>query len=160
MHILVYTGAILVLFLFVIMLLNLRPEELGTEMSLVPKAFMALCCAAVAGCLAWSGWQQFRHDKEHLGAMASFEKRSVDREPMYRCLRHPRGMVRIEPGRCTERLPDGGTCGAEMRSLGDWGGVRHLGWELFHRHALAFEILSLLIIIAIFGGVVLAKRRL
>src|SRR5213595_1237072 len=41
-HVLVYTGAILVLFLFVIMLLNLKPEELGVEYSLKTRGAIAL----------------------------------------------------------------------------------------------------------------------
>jgi hypothetical protein len=57
-HVLVYTGAILVLFLFVIMLLNLKPEELGVEYPLkvrgpdrgdVPGSVRAHRAAPVAG---------------------------------------------------------------------------------------------------------------
>ena len=50
MHVLVYTGAILVLFLFVIMLLNLKPDELGQEYPLP-----ALTGCFIAGALALAG---------------------------------------------------------------------------------------------------------
>lgn len=46
MHVLVYTGAILVLFLFVIMLLNLKPEELTFDAPGPRWAGLAAGCAA------------------------------------------------------------------------------------------------------------------
>jgi NADH-quinone oxidoreductase subunit J len=45
MHVLVYTGAILVLFLFVIMLLNLQPDELKFDYPIAARAMMAGLCA-------------------------------------------------------------------------------------------------------------------
>ena len=44
-HVIVCTGAILVLFLFVIMLLNLRKEEMGEEHPIVIRALIGLICA-------------------------------------------------------------------------------------------------------------------
>src|SRR5688500_13888410 len=46
-HVLVYTGAILVLFLFVIMLLNLAPRELGQEHSRPAKLLALGVCAGM-----------------------------------------------------------------------------------------------------------------
>src|SRR3990167_2190725 len=43
MHMMVYTGAILVLFLFVIMLLNLKKEELGKEFGFYNKLLIGSC---------------------------------------------------------------------------------------------------------------------
>ncbi|MBI5367099.1 MAG: NADH-quinone oxidoreductase subunit J [Planctomycetes bacterium] len=48
MQLIVYGGAILVLFLFVIMLLNLREEELGKEKGGRFKAFAAVAAGALA----------------------------------------------------------------------------------------------------------------
>src|SRR5258708_14142854 len=51
-HVLVYTGAILVLFLFVIMLLNLQPRELGEEHSRPAKGLAIGVAARLAPPLA------------------------------------------------------------------------------------------------------------
>lgn len=53
MHVLVYTGAILVLFLFVIMLLNLQPEELKFDFPMAGRAVLGALCAAIGGLLIW-----------------------------------------------------------------------------------------------------------
>src|SRR5204862_458460 len=59
-HVLVYTGAILVLFLFVIMLLNLKPDELGVEYSLKTRGAIALLCGALFALVALPLWQDQR----------------------------------------------------------------------------------------------------
>src|SRR6185295_1682986 len=59
-HVLVYTGAILVLFLFVIMLLNLKPEELGVEYPLRVRGAAGALCAALFGLIALPLWQDQR----------------------------------------------------------------------------------------------------
>jgi NADH-quinone oxidoreductase subunit J len=113
MHVLVYTGAILVLFLFVIMLLNLRPEEYGREYPLPTRVFLALLC---------------------LGLFLFMVV------PM------------VRDGGLNERI-DGPAPAA-------YGSVRQVGEALFTTYALPFELVSALILVAIFGGVVLAKRKL
>jgi NADH-quinone oxidoreductase subunit J len=113
MHVLVYTGAILVLFLFVIMLLNLKPEELGQEYPLAVRGGVALLCAGLFGVLA---------------APALLDP----------ALREPLKPVDA-----------------------DFGSVRAVGMALFHNpYALPFELASALILTAVFGGVVLAKKKL
>src|SRR5262245_2480102 len=59
-HVLVYTGAILVLFLFVIMLLNLKPEELGVEYPLKVRGLIAAMCAGLFALIALPLWQDQR----------------------------------------------------------------------------------------------------
>jgi NADH-quinone oxidoreductase subunit J len=112
MHVLVYTGAILVLFLFVIMLLNLKPDELGKEYPLLARGAAALLCLALFALLA-------------LPALL---------DP---ALRKP------PPA----NLPAG------------FGGVEAVGRSLFTTYALPFELASVLILAAVFGGVLLAKRK-
>jgi NADH-quinone oxidoreductase subunit J len=112
MHVLVYTGAILVLFLFVIMLLSLKNEELGREYPGVVKGLLALLCIGLFGAIAIP----------------------MAKEPTLR-----------------EILPP---------AASDFGGVEHVGGSLFNEFALPFELVSVLIIIAILGCVVLAKRKL
>jgi NADH-quinone oxidoreductase subunit J len=126
-HVLVYTGAILVLFLFVIMLLNLSPQELGKEHSKPAKALGLCVCGLLFVLLA-----------------VSFLKGAPDGAP-FRDLE----TVQVNPG------------GKPMEiSAQDWGGVRHIGAELFGTFVVPFEIVSVLIVVAILGAVVLAKRKL
>ena len=126
-HVLVYTGAILVLFLFVIMLLNLTPKEIGEEHSRPAKILAGVVCGALFLFLA-----------------AGFFKSSADGAP-FKDLE----AVQVTVGKQEMRI-----------SADDWGGVRHVGAELFKNFIVPFEIVSVLIVVAILGAVVLAKRKL
>ena len=126
-HVLVYTGAILVLFLFVIMLLNLSPKELGDEHSKPAKALGLGVCGLLFLLLA-----------------ASFLKGAPDGAPF-----RPVEAVLVHPGGNKVEI-----------AAQDWGGVRHVGAELFDTFVVPFEIVSVLIVVAILGAVVLAKRKL
>jgi NADH-quinone oxidoreductase subunit J len=106
-HVLVYTGAILVLFLFVIMLLNLKP---GVEYPLKVRGLIAAMCAGLFGLIALPLWQ--------------------DQRPM------------------PTTKPPG------------FGGVEKVGHALFVDYALPFELISVLIMVAVFAGVLLAKKKL
>jgi NADH-quinone oxidoreductase subunit J len=116
MHVLVYTGAILVLFLFVIMLLNLKPEEMGAELPLPARGLIALLCAGMFGLVV---------------------------------------LVLMSDPSIHEPLPK-----MDPRLLADFGGIERTGHSLFNEYGLPFELISVLILVAIFGGVVLAKKKL
>jgi NADH-quinone oxidoreductase subunit J len=109
-HVLVYTGAILVLFLFVIMMLNLKPDELGVEYPIKTRLAIAAVCGGLFALVALPLLQ---------------DKRTLPKEP--------------PPG---------------------FGTVETVGHALFGDYALAFELISVLIMVAVFGGVLLAKRKL
>ena len=126
-HVLVYTGAILILFLFVIMLLNLQPGELGAEHSRPAKGLAFTVCGVLFLLLA-----------------VSFLK-GTPRDGPYPALT----AVEVAVGEKSVAI-----------SAEDWGGVRHVGSELFSRFKVPFEIVSVLIVVAILGAVVLAKRKL
>ena len=111
-HVLVYTGAILVLFLFVIMLLNLKPEELGVEYPRKVRGLIGAMCLGLFALIALPLWQ---------------DKRT---------------------------LPD------KTVPPGDFGSVERVGTALFVDYALPFELISVLIMVAVFGGVLLAKKKL
>lgn len=136
-HVLVYTGAILVLFLFVIMLLNLQEKELGREPRRVAKTVAALLALALFGLI---GFAVFSEKPLH--------------EPV--------------PGILDARLESKGDVPAMSVSAqadpagdtADWGGVRHVGMAIFTKWAFPFELVSALIIVAILGAVVLAKKKL
>jgi NADH-quinone oxidoreductase subunit J len=125
-HVLVYTGAILVLFLFVIMLLNLTAKEMGEEHSGPSKLLAAGVCGALFLLLA-----------------VALLKGAPDAGP-FRDLE----TVQVDVGKEKLEIP-----------ADDWGGVRHVGSELFRKpFVVSFEIVSVLIVTAILGAVVLAKR--
>jgi NADH-quinone oxidoreductase subunit J len=109
LQILVYAGAIVVLFLFVVMLLNLRGEAFGAER----QGFAKLLGVAVVAVL-----------------LAEF--------------------VWLLPGAFgpAPAVPEG------------FGGYRAIGLALFTDWVLAFEVTSLLLLAAMVGAVVLAKRRI
>lgn len=109
-HVIVYTGAILVLFVFVIMLLNLRPDEFGEEYPVNVRAAAAAACTVVFAGLAWP----------------------ILTDP---ALQAP-----------VPAPPEG------------YGGVEQVGELLFRTYALPFELVSVLIVVAMFGAMVLAKK--
>lgn len=108
-QLLVYAGAIVVIILFVIMLLNLREEDLRTEgLNLVRGT-----AAAAAGLVAFGV----------LGALA------------------------VATRVAAPALPEG------------FGGVASLSRLLFSQYVVPFEVVSLVLLVAIVGAVVLAKRH-
>ena len=115
-QIIIYAGAILVLFLFVVMLLNAEKEkaESGLRLSVAgPRRLGTLLAVALAAELGWALWTAARG------------------EPV----------VATGPG------------GDAVSS------VRAIGISLFTDYAFAFEVTSLLILVAMVGAVVLAKRN-
>ena len=109
LQILVYAGAIVVLFLFVVMLLNLRRDEFSPQRQLATKI--------VAGGIG-------------LVVLVMF--------------------LRIIHG----------AFGAPAAIPEDFGGYRQVGTALFTDYVLAFEVTSLLLLAAMVGAVILAKRKI
>jgi NADH-quinone oxidoreductase subunit J len=109
LQILVYAGAIVVLFLFVVMLLNLRAEQFAAPRQRLFKAVGAVLTAAALAFFLASAHGAFGPAAE---------------------------------------LPEG------------FGGYRQLGLLLFTDYLLAFEATSLLLLGAMVGAVILAKRRI
>ena len=118
-QIIIYAGAILVLVLFVVMLLNAEKEQadraaLGAVVG--PRRAGAVLGAILAAELGWAFWQMARTGETGVEA--------------------------------AERVQ-----GADISS------VRAIGQVLFTDYAFAFEVTSLLILVAMVGAVVLAKRH-
>lgn len=107
----VYAGAVMVLFIFVIMLLNAGTEKSSTKSWFAQIAGLPLLLAFVA--------------------LLGFLIRSV-----------------LPPMRAVE--------------FGSWseGTAEHIGQMLFTSYLLPFEVISILILIAILGAVVLAQREI
>jgi NADH-quinone oxidoreductase subunit J len=109
LQIMVYAGAIVVVFLFVVMLLNLRRDDFPRPRQRLVKAAGVVLALGVAG-----------------------------------------AFVQLVPA----ALPT-------VREVpADFGGYVHVGRALYRDFVLPFEITSLLLLGAIVGAVVLAKRRL
>jgi NADH-quinone oxidoreductase subunit J len=108
LQILVYAGAIVVLFLFVVMLLNLRGEQFGPERLAVGKVGGVIVAALLLAQLLWL-------------------------VPVFG------PPAELRPG---------------------FGGYRHVGLALFTDWVLAFEATSLMLLAAMIGAVVLAKRKI
>jgi len=109
LQILVYAGAILVLFLFVVMLLNLRRDEFSPQRQLATK----IVAVAIG-----------------LAVLALF--------------------LQIVQG----------AFGTPAAISEDFGGYRQVGTALFTDYVLAFEATSLLLLAAMVGAVILAKRKI
>ncbi len=116
-QIIIYAGAILVLFLFVVMLLNAPKESGGPWQRLAagPRRLGAVLGAVLAAELVWGIWR-----------VAS--------------LREPVEAAGLLPAEAIEP-------------------VRSIGQVLYTDYAFAFEVTSLLILVAMVGAVVLAKRH-
>ncbi len=110
-QVMVYAGAILVLFLFVIMLLDLRADDFGSP-RLFQTALKTLGCVVALALLAGL-WQRVALDLP-------------------------------EPG----PVPEG------------FGGFREVGIQLFTRYVVPVEVAGLILLGAIVGAVVLAKKRI
>jgi NADH-quinone oxidoreductase subunit J len=109
LQILIYAGAILVLFLFVVMLLNLRQPNFAPERQRATKI-----AAAVIGVLVLLEFLRLIH----------------------------------------------GAFGAPAAIPEMFGAYRQVGAALFTDYVLAFEVTSLLLLAAMVGAVILAKRKI
>ena len=114
-QIIIYAGAIMVLFLFVVMLLNVPREEP------VPRAMASL--------LGPTGFK--------IGAVLS-------------------GLLAIEMVWALSRLPVRYFNPDQANQVSD---VRNIGEVLFTQHAFAFEATSVLILVAMVGAVVVARKE-
>jgi NADH-quinone oxidoreductase subunit J len=118
-QIIVYAGAIMVLFLFVVMLLNAPREEpgrglLGARPSSTARRLGAVMAAALAGELLWA--------LQRAGAAAPL-------------------------------------AGQDQNAVARVSSVREIGLVLFTEYAFAFEVTSVLILVAMVGAVVLARKQ-
>jgi NADH-quinone oxidoreductase subunit J len=116
-QIVVYAGAIMVLFLFVVMLLNAPREDVAPGAQIpIPggiKAYGSVLAVGMAATLVW--------------ALSKF---------------------------ATTPFSQDAQVGAKVSS------VREIGIMIFRDHAFAFEVTSILILVAMVGAVVLAKKTL
>jgi len=118
-QVMVYAGAIMVLFLFVIMLLNLG-HDYQADMK---RGFGALVAFGVTGLLA---------------GLIARQMGSADENPIYQYFPGPEGMDRI---------------------LAEQGAIGAIAQPLFTDYLVAFELVGLLLLVALVGAVALARGR-
>jgi NADH-quinone oxidoreductase subunit J len=112
-QIIVYAGAIMVLFLFVIMLLNLRRDEFGPEKRGLQRFFGILFAVILF---------------VEIGALVKLSLTGL-----------PESSESLNPG---------------------FGGAHAVGQLLFTDYLFPFEVTSVLLLVAIVGAIVMAKRKL
>jgi NADH-quinone oxidoreductase subunit J len=127
LQVLVYAGAVMVLFVFVIMLLNLRDEELGQARVTGMKVLGALGVAAIAALVI------------RVAFPAAPEPPAGQQVVVVR--------PALEPT-------------ADLAQTAGYGTVKEVGRYLFTEQVLAFEAVSLLLLVAIVGAVVVAKGKI
>ena len=119
LEVIIYAGAIMVLFLFVVMLLNAPHEEPPLRTTIpVTIGGRPLRVGALLGVLFLA---------EMVWALSRLARQPI---------------------------------GGDERTAGLVSSVRQIGVELFTTHAFAFEVTSVLILVAMVGAVALAKRNL
>ncbi len=131
-QILVYAGAVMVLFLFVIMLLNLGRDDPGLRRT--PTWFVAVL---LAGVLASQ-------------LVPSFAGYSVERL----ALEYTRSTALADPMVVFD------STAATTRATLERGVPADIAQPLFEQYLIPFELTSILLLAAIVGAVVLAKRRI
>jgi NADH-quinone oxidoreductase subunit J len=128
----VYGGAILVVFLFVIMLINLKPDELRDDFSLGSYFWSSLGAGLLAAVLALFA---------HRGTTSEFESAFArDVAPRTHAVAGPA---------TPESKP----------ITTDFGSVENMAYPLFEKQLIPFELASVLIIVATLGAVLLSKKR-
>jgi len=117
-QIIIYAGAIVVLFLFVVMLLNVRSEDAGTSvpqgfgMGPGPRKFGAVLSVALAVELVWA----------------------------------------------LRRIADAPFSPLSAEMAAETSSVKGIGLRLFREYSFAFEATSVLILVAMVGAVILARK--
>ena len=129
-QVIVYAGAVMVLFLFVIMLLNL--ENPPSPWLRKPFWLIGLGVAAVLGA--------------QLVTLGNYDKYRLADEFSSRSMPDPALVFPDGPG--------------ALQAFADRGVVGGIAEPLFRSYLIPFEITSVLLLVAVVGAVVLAKKRL
>jgi NADH-quinone oxidoreductase subunit J len=127
MQVIVYAGAIMVLFLFVIMLLNLRKDEFGRDSHIIQKYLgMALVAAILVQGVLIVSWAM----KDYSASMQVVAPSGISPVP-----------------------------GDSLPAPIDYNSAHSVATTLFAKYAFPFEVTSILLLAAMIGAVVIARRR-
>jgi NADH-quinone oxidoreductase subunit J len=128
--VLVYAGAIMVLFLFVIMLLGVHRDDLYLETQRRNQILAVVGGALLAGAILFAFVGPYTGDASVCGAEVA---------------------AGTDGQRCVGL--------ADAKADDDEAGVAFLGERMFTRYTLPFELSALLLTVATIGAVILARRR-
>ncbi len=132
-QILVYAGAVMVLFLFIIMLLDLKAEE-GRQINYLALAGGLILCLVFVVQLG--------------SVLTSFEAGDVGKTPQQPEMttdKNPEGLSELAMERMAEKkLPD----------------VHLVGWTLFTKYNFPLQVVAVLLLVSTIGVVLLSKRKL
>lgn len=129
MQVLLYGGAIMVLFVFVIMLLTLREEELGPEPPLSRRVPAAVGAILLIFVLFWS-----LSRREKIGFQEPYQDR----------------VIRQEEAKLGATI--------RKRNKVHYGSTEHFARVLYTTYAVPFELITVLVMGAVAGVIVLARR--
>ena len=132
MQMMVYGGAILVVFLFVIMLINLQPDEVRDDFSFATYGPPVLMCGVLGGLI-------LSFLRLSIPADSPLEQAFSKAVPVERVVEQPL----VGMGNTVPQL----------------GSIDSLSFPLFRQYVVPFELISLLIVVAVLGAVILAKKR-
>jgi len=136
-QVLLYVGGIMVLFLFVIMLVNL--DEAAKQRQFNRQWRIALICTLVLGAelgyFLWRGQDSF--------SFGEASRRAVPATQLADTVRYQENCSGLPP----ELLGPG--CNTQL-----------IGWALYRDYLLPFEIASVLLLVAILGAVIMAKKEI
>lgn len=130
MQLLVYAGAIMVLYLFVIMLINPREGNLPEEGSLTDRLIGGGVAFLTFGLLVTAIQGSQKLQRPEYADLASM--------PLPLLTAGARATAGTDPA---------------AQTAWSHGGVQAFGYELFTRHLLVFEVISVLVMVAIVGAV-------
>ena len=128
----VYGGAILVVFLFVIMLINLKPEELKDDFSAIPWTLTTIGAAMLGA------------------AITVFVRRGV--EPTV-------ASHVVDAAGTSQQVADNLNTAFALPLDPSFGTVNSIAAPLFKNQVVPFELASVLIVVAILGAVLLSKKK-
>ena len=151
LQILVYAGAIMVLFLFVIQLLNLGGETATTD-PLVGQRFVGLILGL---CLLTGLVYGINSTVAHPGGNApafasSTGQSSMQTDAGSEGAQTAAPPVVTPPSEGLKRVMDAEKAGVSQ--------IQVIGWDLFTRYLYPFELTSLLLLVGVIGVILLTKR--
>jgi NADH-quinone oxidoreductase subunit J len=161
-QVIVYTGAIMVLFLFVIMLLNLGTPDRSLNKLKAQTPVAVLGGILLAGALVWSVTKGTAPVPVERHRSEADESRSTKKEGASEAAREEqkeRGRVEPEHESATaERLPLRAEPSVDGYPLGSPQGIGKTLYNPKLPWLFPFELTSILLLIAVIGSVVLARR--
>ncbi|MBB6053716.1 NADH-quinone oxidoreductase subunit J family protein [Armatimonas rosea] len=164
-QVIVYTGAIMVLFLFVIMLLNLGTPDRSLNKLKAQTPVAVLGGLLLAGALVWSVTKGTapvpveQHRSEATESPAEKKDESSESTEAAREEQKERGRVEPEHESATaERLPLRAEPTVDGYPLGSPQGIGKTLYNPKLPWLFPFELTSILLLIAVIGSVVLARR--